>query len=471
MRVLHLSSECAPWAKSGGLGDVVGALPDALTRADPSVESAVVLPFYRKAKKALADRGLVPVDTGVAADVNLGAVNARVRFLRLDREGHATVFFAANDAAFDREGLYGFDDDALRFILLCKATVAMGPRLMGGVPDVVHCHDWHAALGAALIATNARHLYPGTRTVQTLHNLAYQGVFSKELLPVSGLSWEHFHMDCAEFHDHLSLLKAGIALADVVSTVSPSYAREIQTPQFGANLDAFLRRFRIAGILNGIDTDEWNPESDPHIAGSWTADDPSGKQEAREALLELCSWPDLKGVPTLGVVSRMTGQKGLDLVAALVPELYRLGGRLVILGTGEPKLESAFRAAARHHPKVVRADISFNEPLSHRVIAGCDILLVPSRFEPCGLTQLYAMRYGTVPVVHAVGGLRDTVRDPGTGFVFEHPTVEGLRWAVGRACRTFRDAPDTWRAIQRGGMATDWSWSRSARAYLALYRG
>ena len=469
MRILHITSECAPWAKSGGLGDVLGALPDALIRAEEGVQSTVVLPLYRAAKQALNQRGLSLEDSGIVADVNLGSVIARVRFLRLSRPGKATVFFAACDAAFDRDGLYGHSDDGERFILLSKATIAVARQLVGGVPEVVHAHDWHTALAAALVNTSARGLLPGTASVLTLHNLAYQGIFSKDLYPITGLPWEYFHMDAAEWHDNLSLLKAGIALCDAVTTVSPTYAREIRTPEFGANLDGFLRRRRVFGILNGIDTEEWNPGGDPHVRGRWSADDLSGKDEARAELLEICEWDDWKGVPTFGVVSRMTSQKGLDLVAALVSELHGMPARLVVLGTGEPALEESFKQAARHYQDHVRAQIAFDVPLSHKIIAGCDALLLPSRFEPCGLTQMYAMQMGTVPVVHATGGLADTVAE-GTGFSFDHPTVKGLRWAMGRAVRTYREAPEQWRAIQQRGMRTDWSWAASARKYLALYR-
>lgn len=468
MRILHISSECAPWAKSGGLGDVVGALPDALLQARPDAQVAVVLPLYAKAKAELNKRGMSLEDTGVVADVAMHSVTARVRFLRLAREGRATVFFAACDAAFGRDGLYGYSDDGERFILLCKATVAMAGKLMGGPPDILHTHDWHAALAAALANTSARGLMPRTKSLVTIHNLAYQGIVSKDLLPVSGLGWEHFHLDCAEWHDNLSLLKAGMSLADAVTTVSPTYAREIRTPEFGAQLDAFLRRRRIFGILNGIDTDEWNPESDPHVAGSWTADDLSGKQEARKALLELCKWDDHPGVPTFGVVSRMTSQKGLDLLLPLVGELHGMGARLVVLGTGEPGLEEGFQLAARHYQSNVRTDINFDVPLSHKIIAGCDGLLVPSRFEPCGLTQMYAMRVGTVPIVRATGGLADTVT-PDRGFAFEHSTVQGLRWAMRTAAHTYREQPGRWKAMQQNGMRHDWSWKASAARYLALY--
>jgi len=480
MRILHVSSECAPFAKSGGLGDVVGALPDALCRAGHGkVQAATAIPYYRAVKLALAKQGLTPEDTGVIADVNLGAVTARVRFLRLDRPKRAPIFFAANDAAFDRDGLYGYEDDALRFILLCKAVVGVASKLMGGPPDVLHAHDWHAALVPGLVATNARSLLPRTRTVLTLHNLAYQGICAKDLLPITGLPWDVFHLDAFEWYDHMNLLKGGIALADAVTTVSPTYARELQTPEFGAKLDGFLRQRKVFGILNGVDTEEWNPARDPHLNAHYDVDHLEGKRLVRADLLRTCDWPELPDVPVFGVVSRMTAQKGLDLVASLASELHGLPARLVVLGTGEPGLEQAFQLAARHYTWNVRTQIAFDGPLSHRIIAGCDALLVPSRFEPCGLTQMYAMRCGTVPVVHATGGLADTVDDPGdaalargegTGFAFDHPTAVGLRWAMGRAVRMYRTQPEGWRAIQRAGMRRDWSWSRSAGHYLNLYQ-
>lgn len=478
MRVLHISSECAPWAKTGGLGDVVGALPDALHRVD-GVFSAAVLPLYRTAKQALQKKGLTPQDTGVVADVSLGAMTARVRFLRLDRPGHAPTLFAANDAAFDRDGIYGHEDEALRFLLLCKSVVGVGAQLVGGPVDIFHAHDWHTALIPGLIATSARALHPRARTVLTLHNLAYQGICSKDILAITGLPWSVFHLDAYEWYDQLNLLKGGIALADAVTTVSPTYAREIKQPEFGGSLTDFLRRRPVLGLLNGIDTEEWNPAGDPHLAARYDADHLDGKRAVRNDLLRICEWPEWPDVPLLGVVSRMTAQKGLDLIAQMVPELHELPARLVVLGTGEPGLEDQFRLAARHFTRNVRTQIAFDVPLSHKVIAGCDALLVPSRFEPCGLTQMYAMRCGTVPIVHATGGLADTVLDPGdaglargegTGFAFEHPTLIGLRWAMRRAAKMFRENRQGWRAIQRAGMQRDWSWRRSAGDYLNLYK-
>ncbi|MCA9698746.1 MAG: glycogen/starch synthase, partial [Myxococcales bacterium] len=310
------------------------------------------------------------------------------------------------------------------------------------------------------------------------HNMAYQGICSKELLPLTGLPWEVFHAEALEWYDHINLLKGGIALANAVTTVSPTYAREIKTPEFGHKLDGFLRRHRVFGILNGVDVDEWDPTKDPQLAAHYDADSLDEKRKVRTELLRMCDWPEQPDVMLMGVVSRMTAQKGLDLIADLVPEYHSMPARLVVLGTGSSKLEDRFRVAARNYAWNVRTQIAFDLPLSHKIIAGCDALLVPSRFEPCGLTQLYAMRCGTVPIVHATGGLADTVHDPGdaalaqgqgTGFAFGHPTAAGLRWAMRRAANMFRSNPAGWRAIQRAGMEKDWSWRRSAADYLSLY--
>lgn len=463
----------------------MGALPGALARAGVD-RVGVVLPLYREAREALAARGESLEDTGIVERVALGGHGVDVRFLRLARASGPEQFFAACDAAFDRPGLYsdpqaGRDhgDNLHRFALLCRATVQAGARLLGGVPDILHAHDWQAALAPALVAGQARAWLPHTRTVLTIHNLAYQGVFDAEGFGLTGLEHWLWHPEAAEFHGHLSLLKAGAATADAVTTVSPTYAREIQTPAYGCNLDGFLARIGVVGILNGVDTSVWSPACDPHIAAPFDPADLGGKAACRTALHQACDWDEEPGVMLLGVVGRFAGQKGLDLIADLVPDLHGLGARLVVLGTGEPALEGRFRQLAETYQDNLRVRVAFDEGLSHRIIAGCDALLVPSRFEPCGLTQLYAMAYGTVPVVHAVGGLVDTVEDPGdrglvegqgTGFVFRHPSVVGLRWAVERAAGIFRHHPAGWRAIMQAGMARDFSWDGPAQATLALYR-
>jgi starch synthase len=477
MRVLHAASEAEPYARTGGLGDVVGALPTALREV--GVEATTVLPLHRSARRCLAADGVAAAPIGVSVEVPTGLEHVRFDVLAAERPGRAPVLFAACDPLFDRDTLYGQRDDGVRYVAFGRAVVEALPRLPGGPFDVVHAHDWHAALVPALLGTTLRASAPAARTVITLHTLAFQGVFPKDLLPIAGLPWEVFHHDAAEFFGHLSLLKAGVALADAVTTVSPTYAREILTPAFGVGLDGFLRRFHVDGILNGVDPTVWSPAVDPKIPVTYDRGHLDGKAACRAALHAEAGWAPRPETPLLGIVSRLTDQKGLDLVAALAPELDHLDARLVVVGTGEPGLEHTFTELARRHPDRVHADLVFDDALAHRVIAGADALLVPSRFEPCGLTQLYALAYGTVPVVHAVGGLADTVHDPGdeglaqglgTGFVFRHPTVEGLRWALGRAVATFRDAPEAWRAIQHAGMGRDHSWTHAAKEYAALYR-
>ncbi|MEM9488346.1 MAG: glycogen/starch synthase, partial [Myxococcota bacterium] len=309
-----------------------------------------------------------------------------------------------------------------------------------------------------------------------------QGVFHKDVISQLGLDWSQvFKLERMEYHDMAGYLKGGVSYADAVTTVSPSYAREIVTSQFGHGLDIFLRHQarNLLGILNGIDTDVWDPATDPHIAANYTENSLDKKAECRRALAEEFGLTIEDGQMLVGVVSRFTGQKGLDLIADLVPELHWMGVKLVVLGSGDPGLQDRFRYLAHIFGDNISARIGFDVAQSRRVYSGVDAVLVPSRFEPCGLTQLYAMRYGSVPVVHAVGGLRDTVSDPGdaalqrgqgTGFRFDHPTATGLRWALGRAVRVFRQNPSGWRAIMRAGMSQDWSWDRSARTYLQLYR-
>ena len=484
MRVLHVASEVAPWVKTGGLGDVLGALPAALH--DAGAERVVVVaPLYREARAALARKGVALEDTGVVVAVDIGGDRVWGRFVvPAGSDPRCTVAFLECDRLYDREGIYdgysgGFSDNAARFGFLCRGALDGAERLLGGPPDIVHGHDWQGALASVYLKTIFRRTFPRARAVFTIHNLAYQGVFDAGWLGPLGLDPALFHFDGMELHGHLSLLKGGVATADVTTTVSPRYAREVQTPAFGHGLDRFLQKYGVVGILNGIDPAEWSPESDTHLPARFSATALGGKALCRAELLRAAGLEAGTGEPVLAVVSRFTGQKGLDLVADLVPELPHLGARLVVLGTGEPGLESRFRQLEAAFKRHITVRIGFDVPLAHKIIAGADAFLMPSRFEPCGLNQMYAMAYGTVPIVHAVGGLRDTVEDPGdeglslgrgTGFRFEHATLDGLRWAVQRAIGLYRWHPDGWGRVLRAGMARDFSWTRSAALTLELYR-
>ncbi|HEY0190647.1 MAG TPA: glycogen synthase GlgA [Kofleriaceae bacterium] len=481
MRVLHLASELAPFAQSGGLADVVAGLPAAQAEVH-DLDAAVMIPLYRGVAGTLAAAGHA-LDAGfpVALQVGPHRFDARIRRAELGRVRHG---FVDCPALYDRDGLYGpggaaeFADNHLRFAALGAAAVAGGDALAGGPVDVLHLHDWQAGAAAVYARLDGRRKLA---IVATIHNLAYRGIYPKAALDELGLPWSMFTSACLEFYDQISLLKGGLALADAVTTVSPSYAREILTPERGEALDGFLRWNvkRLVGIANGIDTRAWDPATDAALPARFTASDLSGKAICRAALLaELGLPPADEAEPVIGVIARMTGQKGLDLVADLVPELSRIGARLIVLGSGEPALERRFAWLAETFREHVAVRIGFDGGLARRIYAGSDLFAMPSRFEPCGLGQLYAMRYGTIPVVHAVGGLRDTVLDPGdaelangrgTGVRFVSDTPAGLVGAIERAAALHRD-PAVRQRLRRAAMARDSSWLAAAQQYVQVYR-
>lgn len=482
MKILHVASEVAPLSQTGGLADVLGALPGAQARGADN-EVAVVTPLYRAAKERAAALGVELLPAGEPRMVELGHHGFEVSLRRAIVPGAPPLYFVDAPRLYQRDGLYAdvcqrdYPDNPLRFATLCRVALDAAPELLGGAPDVVHGHDWQAGLAPLMAQTLEG---PSPATVFTVHNLAYGGVFPKEVMRELGLSWAHFTMQKLEFYDQASFLKAGISSADAVTTVSPSYAREIRTPEFGCGLDGFIRAHarRLTGIVNGIDTDAWNPRTDPALASNY-GDLRVGKAACRAALaeeLEVEVGPDEL---LIGVVSRFAEQKGLDLVADLAPELGRLGAHLIVLGTGDPDLEDRFRELSAQRRCPVTARVGFDVGLARRIYAGCDAMLMPSRFEPCGLNQLYAMRYGTVPIVHATGGLRDTVidrpeaeggADAGTGICFAAANLAELRRAVERAATLYRESPGRWAGLQDRGMARDSGWPASAKRYLALYR-
>jgi starch synthase len=480
VRVLHVASEVAPFAQSGGLADVVAGLPAA--QADShGLTAAVLVPLYRGVAERLAAAG-VALDPGRPLRLEVGShqLDAAIRIASVGRVRYG---FVDCPALYDRDGgLYGphgageFRDNHVRFAALGKAALAAGDLLLGAAPDVLHVHDWQGSAAAIY----ARIAGAPPLIVTTIHNLAYRGIFPKAVMTELGIPWPLFTSDFVEFYDQVSFLKAGLALADAVTTVSPSYAREILTPERGEALDGFLRWKvkRLVGITNGIDTAAWDPATDPALPATYTRTQLAGKALCRAQLAAELGMPLTDDEPLIGVIARMTDQKGLDLVAAIVPELARIGARLVVLGSGEPALERRFVWLAdvfRHH---VAVRIGFDVALARRIYAGCDVFAMPSRFEPCGLGQLYAMRYGAIPVVHAVGGLRDTVIDPGdaelalgrgTGLRFTPATALAFARALDRAAKLFRDPP-VLATIRRAAMARDSSWMASAQQYVQLYR-
>ena len=475
--ILMVASEVAPWAKTGGLADVVSGLPEALDELGHRV--TVVLPRYRGVQPPVGDtfprRATVG---GVAYDITLHVAT----FPRARR-----LVFVDCPLLFDRNGYYGsatgdFPDNDRRFALLAVAALDFAQHHLADRIDTVHAHDWQGGLVPLLLRTEPERWTRVARAglVFTIHNLAYQGLFPRESVPALGLGWNTFTMEGAEFWGQLSFLKAGIAFSDIASTVSPTYARETLTPAFGSGMDGALRAKgdRYLGILNGIDTREWDPAADARLPARYDAADLSGKRVCKRALLERYGLPmgdDALGRPLIGLVSRLVSQKGIDLVAAASPALLELGASYVFLGTGDPVHERFLRELAARAPSRVGTAIGFNETLAHLVEAGSDMFLMPSRFEPCGLNQMYSLRYGTPPIVHAVGGLDDTVQPytprarRANGFKFREPTPDALVRAVQSAVRLFADR-DAWRRLMCQGMSEDHSWRTSALEYVKVYR-
>jgi starch synthase len=473
VRVLHISSEVAPFAQSGGLADVVAGLP-AAQAGILGIDAAILVPYYRGVEERLAKAGLATENHLEPLAITVGSYTFHGS-LRLVRIGRILYGFLDVPQLFDRDGtLYGpggtgeFADNHLRYGVLGKAVRAASEILLGGVPDVLHAHDWQG--GPALIYARAEQL-PCARVI-TIHNLAYRGIFPKAVMAELGIPWSMFTPKLVEFYDQVSFLKGGMACADVVTTVSPSYAQEILTPERGEALDGFLRWDikRLVGIVNGIDTGAWDPATDRALPASFSAKQTGGKAVCRTTLVEEAGLPDIPDDdPVIGVIARMTDQKGLDLVADIAPELADLGARLVVLGAGDPALEDRFRYLAKAFSHHVAVRIGFDLGYARRIYGGSDCFVMPSRFEPCGLGQLYAMRYGAIPIVSAVGGLRDTVNDPLTGIKMHSVNAPALLDAVGRAVSLYRNRV-AFVSRQRAAMARDSSWLVSAHEYVALYR-
>jgi starch synthase len=475
MKVLVASSEIVPFAKTGGLADVCGALPKALRRV--GVEADCVLPLYR-----CVDRARFPFSgPGEAVLVPIGSGEEPGRIEETDAGGGVRAFLVRNDRYFDREFLYGtrdgdYIDNSERFTFFCRAVMEWIAH-SGRRYDIIHCNDWQTALLPVYMKTlyADREPFPGMRTVFTVHNLGYQGLFWNHDLPMMGLGWELFTPRGLEFYGKINLMKGGLLFADVLSTVSDTYSREIQTPEYGYGLEGVLyeRREDLFGIVNGVDDEEWHPATDRWIAANYSADDLSGKAACRRDLISVFGLPE-GDEPILGLIGRLTVQKGFDLVERIGGWLAEQPLRVVILGSGERKYEEAMEKLGRKHPDRIAIRVAYDDVLAHKIEAGSDMYLMPSRYEPCGLNQIYSLKYGTVPIVRETGGLADTVADAdrnpaeGTGFTFRSYEAEELKDAVTRALAAYADRP-RWDAIVRRGMARDFTWEASARAYVELY--
>lgn len=470
LKILFVASEMFPLAKTGGLADVIGALPKALAKRGHDVR--ILIPKYRATYSVdhQTQRVIDLPDTRFG-NFSLGCGIDESDALKGDG---VTVYLIEHFGLYDRDRLYGYEDDWVRFGLLGKVALEL-PKAVGWKPDIIHCHDWQSGLVSAYLKTVYRDdpFFADTATVFTIHNLAYQGNFDPSVLGALGLPPETFQMHGLEFHGKFSFIKGGIYYADMLTTVSPRYSLEIQTEKFGEGLHGLLRdrasQGRLVGILNGIDYEVWNPATDGFLPVKYTIRNfVKGKTENKRALLERVGLPD-GGEMVIGIVSRLAHQKGFDIVAAAADELMKLPIKLVVLGAGEQ--EPLFADLRKRYPDKVAAKLGVvDEELAHLIYAGADAFLMPSRFEPCGLGQMIAMRYGTAPIVHAVGGLADTVRDfdpstkQGNGFSFTELTSEALVKSVERALGVYRKR-SLWQALVRNAMKEDFSWEKSAQIY------
>ncbi|HWO14298.1 MAG TPA: glycogen synthase GlgA [Polyangiaceae bacterium] len=475
LSVLFVASEVAPFRKTGGLADVVGALPKAL--AQRGMDVRVVMPLYGGVRWDDLER----LDGSLMVPMYTGPVRSGVRLGHLPGS-NVRVYFVEHHRFFDRPYLYGppgdaYGDNLERFSFFARAALELC-KAMGFIPDILHAHDWQAALVPVYANTVewGRPLH-GCASVFTIHNLAYQGVFAPGGMFITGLGWEHLNPHEFEHFGDLNLMKAALKHSTMLSTVSPTYCREIQTSAFGYGLDGVLaeRSGDLWGILNGIDLDEWNPEVDPHLPARYSHRDLRNKEECKAALQRELGLPVEPGVPLFGVVGRLTHQKGFDVLAHCMHDLMSWNMQMVLLGTGDAEAEHFFGEMSWHHGDRFRAVIGFRDALAHRIEAGSDFFIMPSRFEPCGLNQMYSLRYGSVPIVRRTGGLADTVENydeqsgAGTGFCFDDLSVEALRNTIGWAVSTYHDRPDHLRGLQIRGMQQDFSWARAAEAYEHLY--
>jgi starch synthase len=478
VRVGLIASEAAPFAKTGGLGDVSAALARYLAKAGH--DARLVLPLYASMKRD----GLALTEVGFARDVGLTLGARRLAFTlfaaRLPKGG-PLVYFVHCPELYGRPGIYASDgDEHLRFGFLTLAALESFQR-MGFAPDIVHVHDWHTALAPLYLKTRYawdKGLFGRTRTVLTIHNLAYQGGFPAGSLRDLDLESHRELLHGPQLaRGAFSFLATGLLHADAITAVSETNAREIQTPEHGFGLDGLVRARAgsLVGIVNGIDAEEWNPATDAHLAARYSAADVAGKARCREALLREAGLTADPSTPVLGIVSRLSAQKGFDLALEALPAFLARGQvKLVGLGSGSQVIADGFRALQRRYPRQVAFEVGFSEAKAHRIEAGADFFLMPSRFEPCGLNQMYSQRYGTPPIVHATGGLADTVTpwnpvtSTGTGFVFEHFTALGLTWALGQALLC-HSRPAAYARVQQSGMARDFSWERQIQRYEALY--
>jgi starch synthase len=476
-KILLVASEIHPFAKTGGLADVVGALPPALIKL--GCEVALVMPKY---KMVSPEKYRLKYEiNGLAVPMGMGDMSADVLSTRLG-DTQVKAYFIQCDRYFDRDGLYGtpegdYHDNAERFAFFDRSVLEL-LRALDWYPDVIHLNDWQTGLIPAYLKTlyADQKAYQKIKTLFTIHNMAYQGLFPKYVLPMTGLRWEEFKQEKLEFYDQVNYLKAGLVYSDAINTVSPTYADEIKTDEFGQGLQGVLniRTAVLSGILNGIDYDEWNPATDKEIPAQYTVKNHDRKMESKVKLLNELELEFKAQTPVIGLVSRLSDQKGLDLISEIIEPFLAMDLQLVVLGTGDARYHEMLQALQQSYPKKLAVSLKYDSRLAKLIYAGSDMFLMPSRFEPCGLGQMIAMKYGSIPLVRKTGGLSDTVENlspegkKGTGFVFENYQSEDLLFIIRRAVEAFRQ-PKIWKELVQRAMMKDFSWTASARQYLDLY--
>ncbi len=474
LTVVIAASEAIPFAKTGGLADVAGSLPAALKHLGLKV--IVFLPYYRE----VAEKGFDIQETGLQVPVNMGRRTVKADVLVGEHHG-VPYYFLRRDEYFDRRYLYGtpegdYFDNLERFTFFSRAVLEV-IKARDLSPDVIHCNDWQTGLIPAYLKDIYRgeSVFARTATVLTVHNIAYQGQFPANFYGVTGLGSYLFTPEGLEFWGNLNLLKSGIVFSDAITTVSRGYSREIQTPEFGYGLEGVLKKRKdvLSGILNGVDYTEWDPATDTHIPHNFNIEEMKGKSDCRKKLLKAFRVKAKAKTPVIGMITRLADQKGIDILSEAMPELMKLDLVMLVLGSGDRRYQELLLDLAGHYPDRLSVKIAFNSGLSHMVEAGSDMFLMPSRYEPCGLNQIYSLKYGTIPIVRATGGLDDTVKDVseegGNGFKFKEYSAAALVEKVSEAVEAFQDKK-TWTALQRRGMAEDFSWSDAAKKYVEVYR-
>lgn len=477
MNILMTASEVFPYAKTGGLADVTSALSKSLKKLGHNV--SIIMPKYQM----VGSGGFALEALGSEISIPISNRWEKTRLYKTYMDGSIPVYLIDNKRYYDRPYLYGtskgdYEDNAERFIYFSRAVPEIC-KYLKYKPDIIHCNDWQTGLIPVYLKTLYSHdpMLKDTRTLFTIHNLAYQGIFWHLDMHLTNLGWDIFNPEGIEYYGKMNLLKGGIVFSDILTTVSKTYSREIQSEKFGEGMDGVLRSqvSKLFGVINGMDYDEWDPAKDIYIKKRYAPESLDGKYECKRDLLEIFGLPESKTKPVIGIISRLADQKGFDLIADAIEDILDLGAIFILLGTGDEKYHKIFKDIKDRHKYEVGIKLGFDAKLAHKIEAGADMFLMPSRYEPCGLNQMYSLKYGTIPIVRAVGGLNDTIKNyksgktSGNGFKFKNYTVKDMMSSIKKAVKVFNNKPE-WRKLIQNAMSEDHSWKTSAKQYIKLYR-